>query len=69
MIKFKCDICNKNTTTLETVILHKRTIDFCTDCKQKVDNIVEEFYKEKLQEYLKYEQRLKQIEKDIINKM
>ena len=58
----KCDICNKNSNNLQTIILHKKTFDYCPLCENKAREIKEQFKKEMQQEYLLFESRLKKLE-------
>ena len=64
-IIYKCDLCNKNTTNLKSIILHKKQFDYCPNCEQKAKQIKEKFEKEMKIEYLWYERNLKRIEQKI----
>ncbi len=68
MITYKCDICNSRTTNLNTMILHKKTFDYCQNCKEKAEKIKNDFREEIKQEYILYESRLKKIEQDFYYK-
>lgn len=35
MIIYKCDLCNKEVSKIESLILYKHTVDYCSDCIQK----------------------------------
>ena len=59
----KCDICNKDSNNLQTIILHKKTFDYCPLCENKAKEIKEQFKREIKQEYLLFESRLQKIEK------
>lgn len=62
MVKFICDICEEETTRINTIILHKRKIDYCGRCASKAKQIEEDF-REMIQEhYIDYEERLKKKE-------
>lgn len=62
MIIQQCDLCNKKTTAIKSIVLHKKTIDYCTDCEKKANKIVEDFKQIIKQEYILFECRLKRAE-------
>lgn len=62
MIMQKCDICNKTTTNLKSIVLHKKTFDYCPNCQTKAEQIKENFKQLIKQEYILYESRLKKVE-------
>ena len=31
----KCDLCNRNTTNLNSIILYKKHFDYCQECEKK----------------------------------
>lgn len=68
MITFKCDICQKNRIDIKSMILHKKTIDYCTSCEKKAKQIKEDFKKEVKQEYISFEERLKKRERTFYDK-
>lgn len=35
MIIFKCDLCKKEVIKIESLVLYKHTVDYCSDCIQK----------------------------------
>ena len=35
MIIYKCDLCKKETNKIDSLILYKHTVDYCSDCIQK----------------------------------
>lgn len=35
-VKTKCDICNKETINLDTVVFYDKTITYCDKCEEKV---------------------------------
>ena len=61
MIIQQCDICKRYTTIYDTMILHKKSIDYCLRCKSKADKIKAEFKQEA-------ENKLRNIEEKIIKK-
>lgn len=63
MLIKKCDLCKRNAKRITTIILHKKTFDYCNKCKPKADKILEEFRKIMKLEYLEYEEKLKKEEK------
>lgn len=67
MIKQICDLCNRETNMLESIILHTTSFDFCTRCQKEVREIInvdKEIYAE---EYKNFKERLKKREKTLIN--
>lgn len=48
MIKIKCDICKEEVTRLESLILYRKTIDYCNNpnCYRKALKIRKELEKE-----------------------
>lgn len=62
MIIHKCDICNRKTTNLSAMVLHKRTFDYCQNCKKKAEKIKDNFREIMKQEYILYESRLEKVE-------
>lgn len=46
MIIQQCDICKRYTTIYDTMILHKKSIDYCLRCKPKADALRKEFKQE-----------------------
>lgn len=69
MIKFKCDLCQKETTGIKTMILNKKSIDYCKECEKRAERIKEEFRKIMKYEYLQYENSLKKKEKEFYEKI
>lgn len=35
MIIYKCDLCNKEVSKIESLILYKQKVDYCEECIQK----------------------------------
>ncbi len=62
MIKSQCDLCKQNKNNLKTIVLHKKTFDYCKECENKAKKIREEFKKVIKLEYIKYESNLKKAE-------
>lgn len=69
MIIQKCDLCNKIVPYLDTVVLYKRSFDYCKDCKKEAEKIMEEYNKEIKYENVILDSRLKSKEKNIISKI
>lgn len=67
MIIQKCDICKKKSDNIQTIILHKKVIDYCPKCKIRAEQILKEFERIRQQEYLLYEMSLREVEKDFLN--
>ena len=69
MIIHKCDICKREVPILDTVVLYKKTIDYCERCKNKVEKIKQEYKKEMEYEYCVLDSRLKSKERNLIKKL
>lgn len=69
MIKFKCDLCQKETTGIKTMILNKKSIDYCKECEKKAEKIKEQFKRIIEYEYLQYERELKIKEQEFYKKI
>lgn len=67
-MSFKCDLCGKKTTTLRTVVLYKKSIDYCPNCERKIKKLLEEFRGEMRVRYLKYEKSIKELEEEFLEK-
>lgn len=59
MIIHRCDICKKNVAHLETIVLYKKSFDYCINCKTEAERIKEKFNKEYEYEYAILSSRLK----------
>lgn len=68
MIIQRCDLCNKQSSFLQSMVLHKKTIDYCSACKEKAEQIKEDFRQVIKQEYMIYESRLRKAEQDFYYK-
>lgn len=68
MIKYICDLCNKEVNEINTVVIHKKQFQYCGKCSKRAYLIKQAFRKEMHEEYILYEERLVQIEKDIFKK-
>lgn len=68
MIEIKCDICGKQDVKINTLILHKKKIDYCNDekCIEKVGNIKKEFEREVKVQNIYFNAALKQKENELI---
>lgn len=64
MIKYICDLCGKETTALHTMVLHKKSFEYCDSCKKRAEEIKKDFKDEIKQEYLTFEFNLKETEKN-----
>jgi len=43
---YTCDICGKSVNYLETMVIYRRSFDYCLKCRKEVEKIREEFKKE-----------------------
>lgn len=39
MLIYKCDICKKEVSDIETLVLYREKIDYCKNCEAKADKI------------------------------
>lgn len=60
----ECDLCGKKTKNLNSIILYKKSIDYCNDCKNKAKEIKKEFKKQIQEEYLWFERTVEKIERN-----
>lgn len=66
MIIHRCDICKKDVVHLETMVLYKKSFDYCMNCKGEAERIKEEFKKEYDCEYAILNNKLKSKEKQYL---
>lgn len=69
MIIQKCDLCGKTVSCLDTIILYKQSFDYCKDCKEEAEKIINEYEKEVTYEAVTLDSRLKSKEKNILHKI
>lgn len=69
MIIHKCDICNKTAKSLDTIILYKRSFDYCSECKMEMEKLKESFKREVEEEYTILESRLRAKETKFLSKI
>lgn len=69
----RCDLCNKVTDKehINTIIIQKQSIDYCDriNCKNKMQQIIMSWKRIQKYEYLLYERKLKEREKEFIRKI
>lgn len=46
MIINRCDICKKDVAHLDSIVLYKKSFDYCINCKMEAEKIQKEFKKE-----------------------
>ena len=66
MITKICDICKSEVEEIETIVLHKKSFDYCNKCKNKAGQIKLKYEKEKDRQYKFYNNNLKTIENRIL---
>ena len=68
MIIYKCDLCKKEVSKIESLILYKHSVDYCSDCIQKL-KVIRNAMKHSI-EYFKAEanKNIEQAEKNILEK-
>lgn len=69
MIIQQCDICKRKVPILDTVVLYKKSIDYCEKCKNKVEKARQEYKREIEYEYCVLDSRLKSKERNLIKKL
>lgn len=69
MIIQKCDICLKEVNYLNTIVLYKQPIEYCNECRKKVEEAVQEFKKEIDYENTMLDNSLKKKENKYINNL
>lgn len=68
MVIYKCDLCNKEVSKIDSLILYKHTVDYCSECIQKakvIRNAMKhsiDFYKEEANK------NIEQAEENILEK-
>lgn len=69
MIINKCDLCGKTVMHLDTIVLYKNSFDYCRNCKEKAEKIIDEYKKELEYEAVMLDSRLKSKERNILHKI
>lgn len=69
MIIFQCDICKNKTSQIDTLVLYKKSIDYCHKCKEEVEKMKQDYKREIDYENVMLDSRLKSKEKNIISKI
>lgn len=69
MIKLKCDICNKETVNLDTMVFYNKTITYCDKCESKVLNAKLKFKREINYQNTMFDIGLKNAEKKLIKEL
>ncbi len=66
MIIQKCDICNREATIFDTIVLYSKSLDYCRECREKAEKIKQEYKREIEFQIIIMESRLKAKESNII---
>lgn len=69
MIIQKCDICNREVTILDTIVLYSKSLDYCRECKEKAEKIKQAYKREIECQIIIMESRLKAKESNIIKEL
>lgn len=69
MIIQKCDICNREVTILDTIVLYSKSLDYCRECKEKAEKIKQAYKREIECLIIIMESRLKAKESNIIKEL
>ena len=68
-VKTKCDICNKETINLDTVVFYDKTITYCDECENKVIKAKLDFKKDIKYQNVLFDIMLKNKEKKLIKEL
>ena len=66
MIIQKCDICNREVTIFDTVVLYSKSIDYCIECRGKAEKIKQAYKREIECQMIMLHSKLKAKELNII---
>lgn len=69
MIIQKCDICNREVTIFDTIVLYSKPIDYCRECREKAEKIKQEYKREIECQIIILESRLKAKETNILKEL
>lgn len=69
MIIRKCDICNREVSILDTMVLYTKPIDYCCKCKEEAEKIKQEYKQEVEYENATLDSRLRSKERNIIHRI
>ena len=69
MIIQKCDICNREVTILDTIVLYSKSIDYCRECREKAEKIEQEYKREIECQIIILESKTKTKETNIIKEL
>jgi len=69
MIIQKCDICNREVTIFDTVVLYSKPIDYCRECRGKAEKIKQAYKREVECQMIMLESRLRAKESNIIKEL
>lgn len=69
MIKFQCDICKKETIKLETIVLYKKTINYCDKCMKKAYKLKCDVQKELNYKNFMFDNYMTHKEKEILKEV
>ena len=69
MIMYTCDICGKSVNYLDTMVIYRRSFDYCLKCRKEVEKIREEFKKEIDYQYVLLDAGLRAKEENIISRI
>lgn len=69
MIIQKCDICKREAPIIDTIVLHKKPLDYCERCRNKIEKIKQEYKREVEYQYCILDSRLREKEKSLIKNL
>ena len=69
MIILQCDICKNETKKIDTLVLYKKSIDYCENCKDKANKVREQFKREVKYENVVFDSWLKSKEIKILKEI
>ncbi len=69
MIIQKCDICNREITICDTIVLYRKPLDYCRECREEAEKIKQAYKREIECQIIIMESKLKAKETEIIKQL
>jgi len=68
MIIQRCDICKKEVDNINSVILYKKNFDYCENCKEEAEELINRFKDERKYQNILYDSVLRNKEMEYLSK-
>lgn len=68
MIIQRCDICKKEVDNINSVILYKRSFDYCENCKEEAEKLINRFKDERKYQNILLDSALRNKEMEYLSK-